>query len=73
MYWSSVEGPYRRGRPLGKWKDRVKEYVNERGVKGYGLEWARREYMDRERWKSICCGHPLGGCFWREQVVRAID
>ncbi len=30
LYWSSVEGPGRRGRPLGRWEDRVKEYVSER-------------------------------------------
>ncbi len=27
VYRSSVEGPYRRGRPLGRWDDKVKEYV----------------------------------------------
>ncbi len=25
------------------------------------MDWARRECMDRERWKSVCRGHPLGG------------
>ncbi len=54
VYLSSVEGPNRRGRPLGRWEDRVKEYVSERGVRGNGLEWARRECMDRERWRSVC-------------------
>ncbi len=58
MYLSSVEGTYRKGRPLGRWKDRVKEYVSERGVRGNGLEWARRECMDWERWRSVCRGHP---------------
>ncbi len=38
VYLSSVEGPTRRGRPLGRWEDRVKEYVSERGVRGNGLE-----------------------------------
>ncbi len=28
VYRSSVEGPNRRGRPLGRWEDRVKEYVS---------------------------------------------
>ncbi len=60
VYRSSVEGPNRRGRPLGRWEDKVKEYISERGVRGNGLEWARRECMDRERWRSICHGHPLG-------------
>ncbi len=44
VHQSSVEGPNRRGRPLGRWKDKVKEYVSERGVRGNGLEWARRVY-----------------------------
>ncbi len=43
MYLGSVEGMNRRGRTLGKWKDRVKKYVSERGVRGNGLEWARKE------------------------------
>ncbi len=73
VYWSSVEGPNRKGRLLGRWEDRVKEYVSERGVRGSGLEWARRECMDKEKWKSICCGHSLGGRFRRELGVGAID
>ncbi len=73
VYLSSVEGTKRRGRPLGRWEDRAREYVSERGVRGGGLEWARRECMDRERWRSVCHGHPLGGCFRRERSVKAID
>ncbi len=57
VYWNSVEGHNRRGRPLGRWKDTVKEYVSDRGARGNGLERARRECMDRERWRSVCCGH----------------
>ncbi len=38
-----------------------------------GLEWARRECMDRERWRCVCRGHPLDGRFWREQGIGAID
>ncbi len=38
VHLSSVEGPSRRGRPLVRWEDRVKEYVRERGVRGNGLE-----------------------------------
>ncbi len=66
VYLSSVEGLSRRGWPLGRWEDRVKEYERERGRGGNGWEFARRECMDRERWRSICRGHPLVGCFWRE-------
>ncbi len=73
VYLGSVEGMNRKGRPLGRWKDRVKKYVSERGVRENGLEWARRECMDRERWKSVCRGHPSWGRFWRERGIRAID
>ncbi len=41
---------WRKGRLLGKWKDRVKEYMCERGAtRGGGLDQARREYLDWER------------------------
>ncbi len=53
MYLSAVEGPNRRGRPLGRYEDRVKEYMSERGVRGNGLEWARRESMVRERRRFV--------------------
>ncbi len=43
VYLSNVEGKNRRGRPLGRWEDRVKECVSERGVRGIGLEWVRRD------------------------------
>ncbi len=45
MYLSSVEGTNRRERALARCEDRVKEYVSERGVRGDGLEWAKRECM----------------------------
>ncbi len=56
VYLSSVEGPNRRGRPLGRWEDKVKEYMSQRGERGNGLEQVRRECMDRERWRSFCRG-----------------
>ncbi len=68
-----MEGSNRKGRPLGRWEYRVKEYMSEWGVRGNGLEWARRECMDRERWRSVCRGHPLGGRFRSEQCGGAID
>ncbi len=46
VYLSSVKDTNRRGRLLGRCKDRVREYVSERGVRGNGLEWARRGCMD---------------------------
>ncbi len=72
MYLSSVEGTNRRGRPLGRQEDRAREYGSERGVRGNALKWARRECMDRERWRSVCRGHLLVGCSWRERGFRAI-
>ncbi len=72
VYLSSVEGTNRRGKPLGRWEDWVKEYVSERGVRENGFWSARRGCMDRERWRSICCGHPLGKRFRRERGVRVI-
>ncbi len=73
VYLSRVEGTNRRGRPLVRWENRVREYVNERGVRGNALDWARRECMDSERWRSFCRGHPFGVRSRRERGVRAID
>ncbi len=64
----------RRGSPLGRWRDRVKEYMCGRGAtRGGGLDQARRECLDREKWKVFCCGHPLGVCSQRKKGARAID
>ena len=30
MYVYEMKGSTRSGRPLGRWKDRIKEYINER-------------------------------------------
>ena len=44
------EGPNSRGRPPGRWRERVKEYVCERGAtRGRGLDQARRECLDWEK------------------------
>ncbi len=72
MYLNSTEGPNRRGRLLGRWEDTMKDYVGEREVRGNGLEWARRECVDRERWRFICRDHPLGKRFQRERGVGTI-
>ncbi len=32
VYESELEGPNRGGRPLGRWGDRVEEYLRERGM-----------------------------------------
>ncbi len=61
---SNVEGSSRRGRPLRRCEKRVKKYWIEREVRRNGLEQARRECMDRERWRSFCCGLYIGDAFW---------
>ncbi len=38
LYLSNIEGPKTRERPLGRWEDRVKGYMSERGVRGNGLK-----------------------------------
>ncbi len=71
VYVGKRVGSNSSGRPLGRWKDRVKEYMCERGATGGGeLEQARREYLDTERWRFFCLGYLLGECFWQEQEVR---
>ncbi len=62
VYENEIEGPNRRLRPLGRWKNRVEEYLEERGINGRGvLEEARRECWDREKWRFYCRAHSLGG------------
>lgn len=51
----------RRGIPLGSWKDRLNEYLGERGINGKRvLEQARREHWDRERCDSSAVVTPWG-------------
>ncbi len=55
VYVSEIEGSSRRGRPLGRWKDRVKEYMCDRGAcRGGQIEQARKECLDREGWRLFC-------------------
>ncbi len=62
VHVSEIEGGNVRGRPPVKWRDRVQEYVRERGERSLrNLEQARGECQDRERWKLFCRGHPLVG------------
>ncbi len=74
VYVSESVGPTSRGRPPGRWRDRVKEYMCESGATREGeLDQARRECLDRERWRLFYRGHTLESCSWRERGVRAID
>ena len=54
VYVSELEGSNQRGRPLGRWRDKVKEYMCDRGDnRGGGLEQARMDCLDRERWRLL--------------------
>ncbi len=47
VYVSEILGPSSKGRPLGRQRDRVKEYMCERGTtRRGGFEQARRECLD---------------------------
>ncbi len=62
VYVSESGGPNSRGRPLGRLKDKIKEYMCERdATRGEGLDQIRRECLDKQRWRLFCCGYPLGG------------
>ena len=45
VYASETEGRRRRGRPVVRWKDRVKEYMHDRDG---GIEQTRMECMGKE-------------------------
>ncbi len=61
VYVSESVGPNSRGRSLGRRKDRVKEYMCERGAtRRRGFEQARRECLDREIVGPNSRGRPLG-------------
>ncbi len=56
VYMSESVGPISK-RPAGRWRDRVKEYMCERGAtSGERLDQAKRECLDRERWRLFCRG-----------------
>ncbi len=62
VYMSMVDVVGARGRPSVKWGDRVLEHVRKRGERRVrGLEHARRECKDRNKWRLFCHGHPLTG------------
>ena len=64
-------GPRRRGRPVAKCKDRVKEFMYKRvAVIGGEIKLVRSDCLDRKRWRLFRHGHPLGERFQREQGIR---
>ena len=64
---SEIEGPRKRGKPLVRWEDRIKENILEGDAdRGEGLEQTRRGCMDKERWRLFYCSHRIGGRSQRE-------
>ncbi len=63
IYKIGVDAVGVRGSPPIKWKDRVLEYLRERGWdrRLRGMVNARVECMDRSKWRLFCHGHPLKG------------
>ncbi len=65
---SDIVGPSRRGRSPGRWRDRIMEYMCERGAtRGGGLDQARRDCFGLGKVETF-----LGGPSQRERGVRAI-
>ena len=61
VYMSEIASR-RRGRPVVRWKEYMHERVADRGG---GIELARRECVDREKWRLFCHGHYLGRHYQR--------
>ncbi len=71
MYLSKTEGLNRRGRSLGRCRDRVVEYMHKRGTgRGGGIEQAKWECLNRDWWSLYFCGHPPEGNSQREKGIR---
>ena len=72
-----TEFPRERVRPIIRWKDSVKKYMHKRvGDRVRWIELARRECVDRERWRLFCHDTiPLGYVPVRNEALdyRLID
>lgn len=65
VYVSKTVSPNSKERPLGKWRDRVEEYMCVGEVLlEEGLETAKRECLDRGRERLFRHGHLLGHIPW---------
>ncbi len=59
VYVNESVRPNNGGRLLGRWRDRVKEYMCEGSVTRWGLlDEIMRKGLDKGRWKIFCSGHP---------------
>ncbi len=63
VYESTIEGRGVRRRHAVKWINRVEEYWRKRAGER-GMECAEKECLNRETWRQLCHGHPLGVGSW---------
>ncbi len=62
VHVSETERGNIRGQLPVKWRDRVKEYIRERGEGVLrNIEHPKGECLDRERWRLFCCSHSQVG------------
>jgi len=62
IYKGGVDAAGVRGRPPIKWEDRLLEYLRGREDRRLrGIESARIECVDNNKWRLFCRGHPLEG------------
>ncbi len=64
VYMSESVGPNSRGRSPRRWRDKVKEYMCERGAtRRGGLDQAKREYLEKGNFSALATplGDILGG------------
>ncbi len=73
VYLSETEGSNRRGRPLGRWKGRVKKWMDERRTgKWGGFELNKEEMSEQEEVEALLLllslwGHHLVGA-WHHRL-----
>ncbi len=73
VYVTENVGPNSGGRPLGRWKDKVKKYMCERdATRGGGTDHARRVFGLGEV-EALLPKPTLEGHSLRERGIRAID
>ncbi len=59
VYVNELEDSNSRGILLGRWRDRLKEYMYKRSdIRGGRLQQTRRDYLDKERWSSSSVATP---------------
>ncbi len=73
VYVSKLKGLRWRGRPLGRWKDRIKEHMNARDQGKRRLVQVKREHLNREKWILFCSSHLHQGSSQGECGIRAKD